>query len=181
MKRLGVSFSLVVVLAAQGAADEGMWRPGQLPAIEGRLTELGLEIDTAGLTGLTEHPMNAVISLGGCTASFVSPEGLVVTNYHCVKGALQYNSSEEHNLLRDGFLAQSRAEELPAGPGSRVLVTVEVTDVTEDVVADLPEGLSGAARFRALDMRRKSSLRSARRTTAIAATCAATTEGTSTS
>ncbi|MFA0373155.1 S46 family peptidase, partial [Vibrio sp. 10N.222.54.F6] len=77
--------------------------------------------------------MNAVISLGGCTASFVSPKGLVVTNHHCAYGSIQYNSTPEKNLLKDGFLAKSFAEELPATPGSRIYVTEAVTNVTDDV------------------------------------------------
>jgi len=64
--------------------------------------------------------MGAVVSLGGCTASFVSPDGLIVTNHHCAAGALQFNSTPQRNLLLDGFLAKTREEELPNGPGSRV-------------------------------------------------------------
>ena len=55
----------------------------------------------------------------------LSPLGLVVTNHHCAYGAIQYNSTEERNLLRDGFLARENAQELPAGPGSRVFVTID--------------------------------------------------------
>ena len=154
MKTTLLSLSLLA-LATTLAADEGMWRPGQLPELEERLKSLGMEIDAESLSDLTGHQMNAVISLGGCTASFVSPEGLAVTNYHCVKGALQYNSTEENNLLEDGFLARTRAEELGAGPGSRILVTVEVDDVTEEVESDLSADIRGADRYRAIDAREK--------------------------
>ncbi|MGS0726692.1 S46 family peptidase, partial [Shewanella sp. 0m-11] len=93
-------------------ADEGMWQPHQLPAMADELKAKGLEIDVNSISKLTEFPMNAVISLGGCTASFVSPKGLVVTNHHCAYGSIQYNSTPENNLLRDGFLAKSFGEEL---------------------------------------------------------------------
>ncbi|GGP91868.1 dipeptidyl peptidase S46 family protein [Shewanella ulleungensis] len=117
------------------AADEGMWQPHQLPAMADELKAKGLEISADSISKLTEFPMNAVISLGGCTASFVSPKGLVVTNHHCAYGSIQYNSTPEKNLLKDGFLAKTYAEELPATPGSRIFVTEEVTNVTDKVIA----------------------------------------------
>ena len=55
--------------------------------------------------------VNAVVSLGGCTASFVSPDGLIITNHHCATGALQFNSTPKENLLVDGYLAKTRADE----------------------------------------------------------------------
>ncbi|MGL4894164.1 MAG: S46 family peptidase, partial [Shewanella sp.] len=96
----------VAIAASVGAqADEGMWQPHQLPAMADELKAKGLAIDAKSISKLTEFPMNAVISLGGCTASFVSPKGLAVTNHHCAYGAIQYNSTPEKNLLQDGFLA----------------------------------------------------------------------------
>ncbi|ABM26071.1 MULTISPECIES: S46 family peptidase [Shewanella] len=128
----------VAVAASFGAqADEGMWQPHQLPAMADELKAKGLEIDAKSISKLTEFPMNAVISLGGCTASFVSPKGLVVTNHHCAYGAIQYNSTPDKNLLQDGFLAKTFADELPATPGSRIYVTEDVTNVTERIKAGL--------------------------------------------
>ena len=60
---------------------------------------------------LTGQPMGAIVSLGGCSASFVSREGLIVTNHHCVTGALQYNATPERNTVKEGFLAATRADE----------------------------------------------------------------------
>ena len=131
MKTWLLSAAILASFASQ--ADEGMWQPYQLPAMADELKAKGLEIDVKSISKLTEYPMNAVISLGGCTASFVSPKGLVVTNHHCAYGSIQYNSTPEKNLLKDGFLAKTYAEELPATPGSRIFVTEEVTDVTEQV------------------------------------------------
>ncbi|GIU51379.1 S46 family peptidase [Shewanella sp. KT0246] len=131
MKTWLLSAAILASFASQ--ADEGMWQPYQLPAMADELKAKGLEIDVNSISKLTEYPMNAVISLGGCTASFVSPKGLVVTNHHCAYGSIQYNSTPENNLLKDGFLAKTYADELPATPGSRIFVTEEVTDVTEQV------------------------------------------------
>ncbi len=157
MRRTSVVVSICALLAPLSTfADEGMWRPRQLPELADELSSRGLEIDPNSLSDLLDHPMNAVISLGGCTASFVSPEGLAVTNHHCAYGALQYNSTEEENLMQDGFLAGDRSAERPAGPGSRILVTVEVTDVTDRVTAAVPEGADGRTRYQAIEDQEKS-------------------------
>ncbi|HKY31405.1 MAG TPA: S46 family peptidase [Candidatus Polarisedimenticolia bacterium] len=136
-------------------ADEGMWRPSQLPELAGRLKSSGVSLDPARLTDLTSHPMNAVISLGGCTASFVSPDGLAITNHHCANGSIQFNSTADRNLLETGFTARSRSEELPAAPGTRISVTVAVTDVTGPVHRGLAAGLSGRQRYQAIEDRKK--------------------------
>jgi len=149
--------TLIIVLSVTAViADEGMWRPGQLPELDETLRELGIEIDPSDLTELTDHPMNAVISLGGCTASFVSSDGLAVTNHHCARGAIQYNSTEENNLLEIGFLAGDRAAEIPAGPGSRILVTVETSNVTQAIQTAIPSGAEGRARYDAIEAKSKS-------------------------
>lgn len=146
---------IVAVAASFGAqADEGMWQPHQLPAMADELKAKGLEIDAKSISKLTEFPMNAVISLGGCTASFVSPKGLVVTNHHCAYGAIQYNSTPEKNLLQDGFLAKTFADELPATPGSRVYVTEDVTNVTERVKGGL-EGKVGSDFYQGVESQEK--------------------------
>ena len=62
-------------------------------------------MDPAKLKELTDFPMGAVVSLGGCTASFVSPQGLAVTNHHCAYGSIQYNSKPDRDLLKNGFYA----------------------------------------------------------------------------
>ncbi len=134
---------LVLVLSTPALADEGMWMPEQLPQLGGRLTALGLELDPAALGDLSAPPLAAVVWLGGCSASFVSPDGLIITNHHCAYRSIQFNSTAEHNLLRDGFLAADLSEELPAAPGSRVYVLLGVDDVTTRVHAAVPEGAKG--------------------------------------
>ncbi|MGH9869610.1 MAG: S46 family peptidase [Candidatus Polarisedimenticolia bacterium] len=152
---LSLFASVVLLSAGVVRADEGMWRPGQLAHLENDLKRTGVRLDTSRLTDLAGHPMAAVISLGGCTASFVSADGLAVTNHHCALGAIQFNSTPERNLLQTGFLARQKSEELPAGPGSRISVTVQVTDVTKQMQKDLPPGTSGRKRYQMLDDRKK--------------------------
>jgi len=152
------SFSLLAVaLAAATAAhaDEGMWMPKQLPQIAKALKAGGLTMDPAKLKELTEFPMGAVVSLGGCTASFVSPQGLAVTNHHCAYGSIQYNSKPDRDLLKNGFYAATLADELPASPGSRMWVTVELKDVSAEILNDKTRALTGKARTDAIEATEK--------------------------
>ncbi|MCB1053130.1 MAG: S46 family peptidase, partial [Acidobacteria bacterium] len=135
-------------------ADEGMWMPQQMPELEQHLKALGLQIPAKDLANPLSFPLNAVVSLGGCSASFVSENGLVITNHHCAYGAIQYNSSPENNLIANGFLAGSLEEELPAGPTSRIYVTTEIKDVTQDILNGL-ESLEPLARTQAIEDRIK--------------------------
>lgn len=141
-------------LAAPVSAKEGMFTPAQLPDIAEQLKEAGLELDPDDLTDLTGFPMGAVVSLGGCSASFVSPEGLVVTNHHCARGSVQFNSTAENNYLENGFLAGTKGDELPSAPGSRIYVTTELTDVTQRVREGTLE-MSATDRYAAIEQRRK--------------------------
>ncbi|MGB1263825.1 MAG: S46 family peptidase [Cognaticolwellia sp.] len=149
--------SLCLALASTATfADEGMWQPHQLPAIASKLVDAGLKLEPSSLTDLTGFPMGAIVSLGGCTGSFVSDKGLVASNHHCVYGSVQYNSTEENNLLKNGFLAKSFKEELPATPGSRIYVTEEITPVTSIINAALSSDMTGAQRYKSIDLSSKS-------------------------
>ncbi len=133
-------------------ADEGMWVPQQLPEIAGPLKKAGLKLDPKQLADLTGDPMGAVVSLGGCTASFVSPQGLVATNHHCAYGAIQLNSTAEKNLIRDGFNPAAPADELSAGPNARIYVLEDITDVTAQAKAAMAAaGSDPVARADALE------------------------------
>lgn len=133
-------------------AGEGMWVPQQLPEIAGPLKKAGLKLSPQQLSNLTGDPMGAVVALGGCTASFVSPNGLVVTNHHCAYGAIQLNSTPENNLIRDGFNAPTTADEVSAGPNARVFVLDDIQDVTTEAKAVIAgAGDNALARTRALE------------------------------
>jgi len=145
----------VLAAAAIAVADEGQWMPQQVPALADKLRALGFEGDPQAFADLTGQPMGAIVSLGNCTASFVSPEGLLATNHHCVVGSLQYNSTPERNLLVDGFLAKTRGEELWNGPGSKVWVTVSVADVTDAIRGKLDPKLDDLHRQELIERRVK--------------------------
>jgi len=115
------------------AAAEGMWMPQQLPEIVAPLQQAGLQLDPKQLADVTGDPIGAIVALGNCTASFVSPQGLVVTNHHCAYGAIQLNSSSDNNLLETGFNAETKNSELSAGPNARIYVLDTITDVSKSV------------------------------------------------
>ena len=147
---IAVPLSLLAAQIAQ--AGEGMWVPQQLPEIAGPLKKAGLKLSPQQISDLTGDPMGAVVALGGCTASFVSPNGLVVTNHHCAYGAIQLNSTAENNLIKNGFNAPTTADEVSAGPNARVFVLDEITDVTKDAKAAIAAaGDDALARTKALE------------------------------
>ena len=148
--------SAAIAMAATGVvgvavAGEGMWVPQQLPEIAGPLKQAGLKLDPKQLADLTGDPMGAVVSLGGCTASFVSPQGLVVTNHHCAYGAIQLNSTPDKNLIQDGVNAATPAAELSAGPNARIYALDSIRDVTAEVQAAIAAAPDALARTRALE------------------------------
>ncbi|WP_313633738.1 S46 family peptidase [Massilia timonae] len=152
--------SIVLPVALLGAAsaafaDEGQWQPHQLPQLKSELKRIGITMPAEKLADLGKHPMSAIVSLGGCSASFVSPDGLVVTNHHCAYGAIQRNSSAEKNYIVDGFLAKTRADELPGGPNTLVYVTEKVENVTGRVLQGLNPSLSGRERHALVQSRIK--------------------------
>jgi len=156
MRRARLAVVIAATLAcASLSAREGMWVPQQLPEIAGPLKQAGLELPPEQLANLTGDPMGAVVALGGCTASFISSEGLVATNHHCAYGAIQLNSTPEKNLMKDGFVAAARADELSAGPTARVFVMDAITDVTAEMQAAMQGITDGLARQNAVEAKQK--------------------------
>lgn len=132
-----------LVLLPTAEANEGQWKPAQVAEIHPRAKQAGLELGPEALWTGGEHPgglMRAAVKIGGCTGAFISAEGLISTNYHCAYRTLQANSSDEHNYLEDGFIAQTRGDELEAQGNVRILDGI--TDVTKQVQAKLA-GIKG--------------------------------------
>jgi hypothetical protein len=142
-------------VAPAALAAEGMWLPSQTPALAAQLKKAGLKIDPAALGDLQKAPLNAIVSIGGCSAAFVSPEGLVATNHHCVVGSVQYNSKPGANYLEDGFLAAALKDEVPTAPGTRVFVIEDLVDVTAAIMDGVDSGMSGFDRTTAIEKNRK--------------------------
>src|SRR5512139_546707 len=149
-----LAFALIVLaLAFTAGADDGMWMPHQMKALD--LKALGLQMDPGELyrtdgTGL----MSAVVNLGGGTGEFVSAEGLVLTNHHVAYGAIQRASSKENDYINNGFLARTRAEEIPA-QGYTVGVLLGYEDVTAKVNAYFKPKMTPRQRYDAFDKAQK--------------------------
>jgi hypothetical protein len=125
------------------SAGEGMWLYNHPPR-QLLHDKYGFELTD----GWLENLRLASVHFGGASGEFVSAEGLVLSNHHVGSRALQRLSTREHNYLRDGFYARTRAEELPcAGLELRVLVSIE--DVTARVNAAVAPGLTAEAAFKA--------------------------------
>jgi hypothetical protein len=158
MAALGVGVPL------QGRADEGQWTPDQIAALDqAALARMGLALAPADLWNpdgdeKTGGLMRAAVNYSGCSAAFVSAEGLIATNHHCAYRALQSQSSVEHDYTTNGFLARTRAEELEA-KGGTVRILRRVTDVSAEIQAaagQAPAGAKGdAARWRAIQRAQK--------------------------
>jgi len=137
----------------------GMWLPQQmtLPGHVETFRNMGVALDARTLSDPLAAPLSAVVSTGGCTASFVSPDGLLVTNHHCVQSALQVNTNKKdnQNLVEDGFLAKTQADEKSAGPAQRVFVAQAFKDVTKEMRDGLDKIKDPAARKQDSERRQK--------------------------
>ncbi|RKG58667.1 S46 family peptidase [Corallococcus sp. AB011P] len=148
---------LLSLVAAPAFAGEGKWTPQQVLELSPAwLKAQGLQLPPSKLwdpkrgTGLLAGTVNT----GGCSGSFISASGLIITNHHCAFSIIQEHSSPQKDLITDGFLAKSRAEELP-GKGSRVQVPRGFKDVTAEVNGAVPQGADDLARYKAIDRKQK--------------------------
>ncbi len=137
MKLMKRVWAALLLLAASGQlyADEGMWVLKELNKQNlARMAELGFTPSYDQLYSETDPCVaNAVVIFGGgCTGITVSNEGLIFTNHHCGFGAIQQLSSVEHDYLKDGFVSQSKQEELPV-PGLSVRYLKETVDVSDRI------------------------------------------------
>src|ERR1700677_2877238 len=97
---------LAAVAAASALADEGMWTFDNFPA-DAVKQAYGVEITPAWL----DHVRLSTVRLTNCTASFVSPDGLMLTNHHCLESCLGELSSKDNSLMESGFIAAERSAE----------------------------------------------------------------------
>ena len=138
------------------SSDEGMWEPYELTKLQKELKQSGFSKNVSGLTDLFAHPMNAIVSLGGCSAAFVSPNGLIATNYHCIESSfLQFNTSKNENLFETGFVARTKDEEKRSAPGARVYITTSSTEITSDVLSGITDQTESLKRSELIEENKK--------------------------
>jgi len=144
---LALSAVLLVVAPLATRADEGMWTFDNFPAAAVN-KKFGVDITPAWL----DHVRKSTVRLSGCTGSFVSPEGLMLTNHHCVDSCLAQLSNPGQDRQKDGFVAASRAEELRC-PTQNADVLMGIENITAKVnaaTAGLDDKTAGDVRRKTL-------------------------------
>ncbi len=141
--RFALLGTMLSIPLAAARADEGMWTFDAFPAAKMR-TDYGFAPDQAWLDRVRG---SAVRLTGGCSASFVSASGLILTNHHCVAGCLQDLSEGGVDLLKNGYVARARAEEKLC-PGQQAEVVTSISDVTPQMKAAVGS-LTGLAAVKA--------------------------------
>lgn len=161
-KTLKISLALLIIffwLLLPAAADEGLWPYNLVPR-----DYLAKKYNFRMTDEWLNHLRLASVRFGGASASFVSPDGLVLTNHHVGRGAIQNLSTAERNLIKTGFYARTRQEELKC-PGTQLWVLQEIEDVTDRVLGAEKPGQSAqevlAARQKAIaDIQKEASEKS---------------------
>ena len=135
MKRIILAITLAALACGTAKADEGMWLPSLISQRIGDMQEKGFKLNAEDIYDINQASLkDAVVLFGrGCTGEVISSEGLLLTNHHCGYGQIQQHSSVEHDYLKDGFWAMSRAEELP-NKGLTVSFLERMEDVTDQVL-----------------------------------------------
>ncbi len=132
--------SAVSLPLAAARADEGMWTFDAFPAAKMKAA-YGWAPDQAWLDKVRA---GAVRLTGGCSASFVSSAGLILTNHHCVATCTEENSTADNNILKNGFTAASREKEIKCA-GQQAEVVTGIKDVTAEVKAAIGTATGEAA------------------------------------
>ncbi|MCK5127421.1 MAG: S46 family peptidase [candidate division Zixibacteria bacterium] len=137
-------------------ADGGMWPLYDLNKVPlKKVTAAGLELTAKEVYDPNGTALaDAIVNLRGGTSSFVSADGLIITNHHVAFGAIQKQSSVSQNFINNGFYAETRYAEIPA-IGYYAKVTLDVEDVTGRVTADIPEDITDLDRYKLKERRIK--------------------------
>ncbi len=150
MARILLSLTLLLVSLSQLSAlpDEGIWIPLLIEKYNIRLMkEKGFKLSSDDIYSINRASMkDAVVNFnGGCTAGFISGEGLLITNHHCGYESIQEHSTLIHDYLTNGFWAMSKSEELP-NPGMKVTLLKQMEDVTDKVLNGIEDDMDNKER-----------------------------------
>ena len=146
MKKVSVSFALMMLLMFNAFADEGMWLPLLLGNKQADMQKNGMKISAEDIYSANHSSLkDAVVLFGrGCTGEFVSSQGLLLTNHHCGYSFIVSHSTVEADYLTNGFWAENKSAELPC-KGLTVTLLVYMQDVTAEVLKGV-ENVSQAER-----------------------------------
>ncbi len=140
--------ALILIALAIGPsllfADEGMWTFDNLPA-----KQLQEKYKFVASKQWLEHLQLASVRLAdGGSGSFVSPDGLLLTNHHVARGQLQKSSTPEHDYIKDGFYAQTREQEIKS-PDLEVAVLISTENVTDRISRQIKDIADEKQQFKA--------------------------------
>ena len=163
MKKLFSVFAFLFILISlfinTTRADEGMWPMSEIHKLN--LQEKGMKLKPMELYNPDGISLiDGICKVGGCTGSFVSPNGLILTNHHCAYGAAQSASSKEHDYIKNGFLAKNKSEEIQA-KGYTVRITESYRDVSKQVLSVVKDDMDLAERTKAVEKKRKEIIKKA--------------------
>lgn len=145
--------ALPLLLVSLLQAEEGMYPMSDLQRLD--LKQAGFSIDATAIFNPDSISItDAIINIGGCTGSFISNRGLILTNHHCAFGAIQRASTAEKDYLQNGFYARTSGEEFPAR-GYTVRITESYRDVSADILAAVAAVEDFAAKSKAKEKRSK--------------------------
>jgi hypothetical protein len=134
-------------------AEEGMFPMSQIKSID--LKSKGFKISADDIFNENKISLSdAIVNIGGCTGSFVSSDGLILTNHHCAFRAVKEASTLENDYLTNGFVAENRTEELPA-KGYTVRITESYRDVSDEVLSSVSGIEDLGERYKAIQKRQK--------------------------
>lgn len=140
-------------------ADEGMWPMSEIHKLN--LQEKGMKLKPLELYNPDGISLiDGICKVGGCTGSFVSPNGLILTNHHCAYGAAQSASTAEHDYIKNGFLAKNMSEEIQA-KGYTVRITDSYQDVSKEVLSVVQDDMDLAERTKAVEKKMKEIIKKA--------------------
>ncbi len=149
----GLMLAGMIIPVNEMKAEEGMFPVSEIGRLN--LQQHGLKMQADQIFNADQTCLvDGICRVNGCTGSFVSPDGLIITNHHCAFRAIQSLSTRERDYLNDGFQASSRTAELHA-KGYTVRITEAYRDVSAQVLDAVNDGMSFAERTRAIDRRRK--------------------------
>ena len=153
MIRLLICISLATLFASSLQADEGMFPISELARLN--LQNKGMQLTPGELFNSEQVSLvDGICRVNGCTGSFVSSDGLIITNHHCAFDAIQKASTSANDLLQNGFIAKNRSEEVPAS-GYNVRITEGYSDVSAKVLSAVTDNMTFLERTKAIEKRRK--------------------------
>jgi Peptidase S46 len=153
MKKYLLPFIASLFLSINALADEGMWLPQLLEALnEKEMKKMGMKISASDIYNINKSSLkDAIVSFGGfCTGEVISDKGLLLTNHHCGLDAIQNHSSLQNNYLKNGFWAASGKDEL-VNPGLTATFIIRIDDVTAAALNGVNSNMSEKERQSTID------------------------------